>query len=370
MPPRTHSSSSHSSHSFSSSRSSSSSSRSYSSSSRSYSRGPSGHSSSSHSSAPRTGYGSGRVSPSRPYGPGDNGSRVYRRPRVRQPVIMPQRMTPIIFYGRSHDYVYYNEPWEYDNVTYEPGYYDENGNRYDNLLMQDANGKNTIILKCDYCGNVLKTDWTEGTIPTCPGCGAPMKLENIQKDTIFSSERYDASAPSRGSYDAKKTSKGTGCLIAFLIVLALLIIFGAFVRETAYQPDFNDIYEAPEMTGNSGDTTVSGSYSNVDLYGETLYLKRSGDDSYVVTTEQEADKSLEWMDLFESYYDDETETYLWYNTAVSPALWQYWVEGVSSAYDSGWMEYEDGTWYIQKGEDDPYTVYDGDTSEFWHIGKD
>ena len=363
MPPRTHSSSSHSSsshssHSFSSSRSSSSSSRSYSSSSRSYSRGPSGHSSSSHSSAPRTGYGSGRVSPSRPYGSGDDGSRVYRRPRVRQPVIMPQRMTPIIFYGRSHDYVYYNEPWEYDNVTYEPGYYDENGNRYDNLLMQDANGKNTIILKCDYCGNVLKTDWTEGTIPTCPGCGAPMKLENIQKDTIFSSERYDASAPSRSSYDAKKTSKGTGCLIAFLIVLALLIIFGAFVRESSYEPGYTEV------------PTVSETYSNVDLYGETLYLKRSGDDSFIVTTEQEADKSLEWMDLFESYYDEETETYLWYNTDVSPALWQYWVEGVSSDYDSGWMEYEDGTWYIQKGEDDPYTVYDGDASGFWHIGKD
>ena len=358
MPPRTHSSSSHSSHSFSSSRSSSSSSRSYSSSSRSYSRGPSGHSSSSHSSAPKTGYGTVSPRTSRPYSSGNDGSRVYRRPRVRQPVIMPQRMTPIIFYGRSHDYVYYNEPWEYDNVTYEPGYYDENGNRYDNLLMQDANGKNTIILKCDYCGNVLKTDWTEGTIPTCPGCGAPMKLENIQKDTIFSSERYDASAPSRGSYDAKKTSKGTGCLIAFLIVLALLIIFGAFVRESSYEPGYTEV------------PTVSETYSNVDLYGETLYLKRSGDDSYVVTTEQEANKSLEWMDLFESYYDDETETYLWYNTDVSPALWQYWVEGVSSDYDSGWMEYEDGTWYIQKGESDPYTVYDGDASGFWHIGKD
>ena len=178
-----------------------------------------------------------------------------------------------------------------------------------------------------------------------------------QKDTIFSSERYDASAPSRSSYDAKRTSKGTGCLIAFLIVLALLIIFGAFVRESSYEPGYTEV------------PTVSETYSNVDLYGETLYLKRSGDDSYVVTTEQEADKSLEWMDLFESYYDEETETYLWYNTDVSPALWQYWVEGVSSDYDSGWMEYEDGTWYIQKGEDDPYTVYDGDTSEFWHIGK-
>ena len=60
------------------------------------------------------------------------------------------------------------------------------------------------------------------------------------------------------------------------------------------------------------------------------------------------DMLLTWSDYDESYYEADTDCYVWFNTDADPALWQYWYEGISSYYDdSGWMEYEDGTWYIE-----------------------
>ena len=120
MPPRTHSSSSHSSY----SRSSFSSSRSYSSrssSSSSYSRPsrPSPHSSTSHSSRP-----SYSSSVQRP-------KTIPNRPRNNQPTgFRPvQGVRPAYHYARRHDYIFYPVAWvdQSTGTSYQAGYYDEDG---------------------------------------------------------------------------------------------------------------------------------------------------------------------------------------------------------------------------------------------------
>ena len=109
--------------------------------------------------------------------------------------------------------------------------------------------------------------------------------------------------------------------------------------------------------------------SNVDIFGSTIYLK-DGADGYTISDSDDYDKVLYWDYSYESYYDKESDCYVWYNTDVSPNLWQYWYEGISSDYgDYGWIEYEDGEWYIERRDED-WILLDTDkydTSELWHF---
>ncbi len=82
-------------------------------------------------------------------------------------------------------------------------------------------------------------------------------------------------------------------------------------------------------------------------------------------------RSVEWSEQYECYYDQPTDSYFFKNTEVSPAIWQYWFEGVSSDYgDFGWMEWDvpEQRWYVQTGEYDweplPESKY---TSSMWHF---
>ena len=54
---------------------------------------------------------------------------------------------------------------------------------------------------------------------------------------------------------------------------------------------------------------------------------------------------------------------------MRPALWQYWYEPISGDFgDYGWMEYEDGIWYIETdaGQWDPVPE-EYDLTCLWHI---
>ena len=174
MPPSGHSRSSHSS-SHSSHSSSRSSSRSHSSSSRS-------HSSSSHSSS----YRSSRSS----YGGSSSSSgRTYRRTqplrtRTHQPTNYRFSSThPTTTYTcKRHDYVYYPVSWldESTNTTYQNGYYDEQGNRYDNLILKNNEKYENVPMHCEYCETTQVRDLTDDNeTMTCPHCGANMVIDAI-----------------------------------------------------------------------------------------------------------------------------------------------------------------------------------------------
>ena len=82
-------------------------------------------------------------------------------------------------------------------------------------------------------------------------------------------------------------------------------------------------------------------------------------------------RSCDWSDTYDSYYDEETDCYFWYNTDISPACWQYWYEGISSDFgDYGWMEYdeEEAQWYIEASKENWIVLPKGYLSDqLWHI---
>ena len=95
-------------------------------------------------------------------------ARTYR-PRRNQPRSYPgSDLTRYVCH--HHDYVYYPVAWESEGTSYAAGYYDEDGNHYDSVLIKDEQ----TICKCEYCGSSVKIKWEGGAMPNCPNCGAPI----------------------------------------------------------------------------------------------------------------------------------------------------------------------------------------------------
>ena len=372
MPPSRHSSSSHSSH--SSSRSSSSrsysshSSSSHSSSSRSSSsrssyssssRGPSGHSSSSHSSSSYSGSASrGSGAPPRP-----------NRPRVNQPTGYVSSggsgLRPRTIYGRRHDYVYYPTPWV-DTSTgtrFEKGYYDENGKRYEDVAFRGKDGMyRNVLCHCAYCGQDALMDLNAGDVGVkqlqCPSCGAPLEIRSLLDDEQqLGSFTYgqDASSP------AQPRKRRRGCLISVIVTILVLValeIYGAYLLRNEPSPD-----PSQQLL------SISDSYYDYNQ-DDPLLLVQTGEQSFRPAESGETvSRTLFWDAESESFYDPETECWLWYNIDMDPPVWQYWVEGISSDYgDYGWMEHDDTGWYIEVSYGNWIEVPASyDTSSLWYI---
>lgn len=356
MPPSGHSSSSHSSHS-SSSHSSHSSSRSYSSSrssssfsSRSSSRGPSSHSSSSWSSKLKTGS-SSRV------------SAPPARPRVNQPTgFRPAggvARRPTYYYGRRHDYIYYPVSWVDDSTgtSYREGYYDEDGNRYDNVAFEKDGRYENVVCHCEYCGLDTVLDMTasdtEKTLQ-CPNCGAPMEIKSLLDEELAGaapeSEAYG------GTSRPTRRQRGIGCLVAVVIILSVFLLVGIFSGRGS-----------SSQTGYGSGSSYSGSAFDQS----EILLVQTGDGAYRISENDAADKLLTWDSQFDSYYDEMTECWLWYNTDVEPPVWQYWFDGISSDYgDYGWMEHDDTGWYIEASAGNWIALPDRyDTGSLWYIDE-
>ena len=322
-----HSSSHHSSHSSSHHSSSHSSSRSY-----SGSRSHSGHSSSHHSSY---------VAPTHS---NHRSSTPIRRTRTSQPYGWNSAAFGAVghFYGTTHDYDYYPKAWTApDGRYFEEGYYDENGQHYDNLIMTGSE----TMLKCDYCGNRMVYKWKEGDLPVCDKCGAPLRVDiSDKKDTSYNDNVSQRNSSARG--DMPKIpligKVAIGIMVCAAILPITIIIYAVFFvfkdnlssREVRYE----DTYTEDSIVVNS---------IYVEEIGRTCYL--DGED----------------------WYDDQTECWFYYNDSVSPYQWQYWYEGISSDYgDYGWMEYDmdEEAWYIETDDGNWVHLPDGyDTSKLWHM---
>lgn len=347
MPPRGHSSSgSHSSSSHSSSRSSSSSSRSsgshsssssfrssssYSSSSRSYgsSRGPSRHSTTSHYTGLQGGTYHGNHQPS------------YSMPRSRtnQPTgyqVSKDRGAPREYHCKNHDYVYFPAAWDDHNtgIHYQKGYYDENGNWYEDVVIRDKQTGEAKFV-CQYCGTEVRTKWTEGIKPTCPNCSAQM--EEAVTDELSESVSFSQ----RMRIDSSERS-GFGSKIIILLVTAFVSL-GLF----SALPGF--LSNDPEPSS---------------------YVQTYQDDSIYV---EEIGRTC-WADPETGdYYDPDTDCWFWYNDTIDFPAWQYWYEGISSDFgDYGWMEYheDEQQWYIEQDHADwiplPEEYF---TDYLWHIAE-
>jgi len=342
MPPHGHSSSSHSSH--------------------SHSSHSSHHSSSSHSSHSSHSYSSSSSYRSRKNQPSGYGSSVKRS----------------VFRCKNHDYHYYDKSWvdQTTGASYRQGYYDENGNYYKAVAIKEKDGSSFVFATCEYCGTEQKFSWKEGFDANCPNCSAPFSLEGVVRD-----ESTTGMGP-----DSKKLLMivlivfGVVWVAPFMLILVAGIIGFIVSRLPSVNPQgYETVESSSEGYGeNDGSGSEENTVSNLDIFGETIYLDGDKGGSYKIVTGQDFyNKRLKWDYGYDSYYDKSTDCYVWYNTDVAPNLWQYWYEGISSDYgDYGWMEYEDttddgqdnGVWYIEESSGSWVELPDKyDTTNLWHI---
>lgn len=259
---------------------------------------------------------------------------------------MPQ---PRTYYGRRHDYVYYPESWTDPDsgASYEKGYYDENGQYYDSVAFAQNGKYENVVCRCPYCDTrtVLNLDaaGASGQSLKCPGCGAPMEIlsqmDELTEPPTENTHSYRSEESLRTAFPQRKKSGGRGVALA-VILIAVLVIFLA--ARTASAP-----HTAPEIQSIPLEQPGTGFPSE-----ERLYLEHLGDGAYRETGGDGAwDKRLIWDEDADSFYDPESDCWLWYNTDVEPPLWQYWYEGISSDFgDWGWMEHEASGWYIEAEE--------------------
>ena len=372
MPPSHHSSSSHSSHS----------SHSHHSSSHSHSSSRSYHSSSSHSSSYRSSAASTRntriITP------------IYRA-RSNQPLGYTGTKSPRVYRCKNHDYVHYDHPWtdESTGQEYRAGYYDEDGNFYEDIVFSD-HGKildtATAVCRCDYCRMEDSRVWADREKP-CTHCGGTMTVIS-QTDELESAPTFWNPGTNRVTEREKPINKKL-ILILVLVFLAPCILstvfatIGAIFRAiTGGYDDEIDYYtkEAQEAAQDYNEQTSG--FKLPDL-GDTVYL--FGDNGeYTITTQEDFKANHDSgsykklvLDSDGNYYDKETDGYAWLNTDIDPPQFQYWFEGISSEYgDYGWMEYDEDEdkWYIEVSENNwqpmDSAVYEKNMKRLWHIDYD
>ncbi len=350
--------------------SSSRSSRSRSSSSRSRSSSTRRRSSSSHSSSYRRSYSSSRSTSTVSYG----------RTRRNQPTGIPSylRQKSVLMRCKNHDYMYYNEAWkdEATGVSYRKGYYDENGTYYDaeSIVFKKPDGSYEAHYICEYCGTELEANWKEGFYPTCKNCGAEMNKTPVYIDEIINIGTGEASYTSysdpeeMGSNISRSVRKSLLAGLAWPIVL-MIVMFAMMANiDRAADTTFERVIDTVTDSVQEYEyDLVEETETNLEIYGTDLYLDEISPDIYRICDEEEDyEKHLTWDYGARSYYDYDSDCYLWYNTDVSPNLWQYWYDDIAGDNYYGWMECEGENWYIEVSDTD-WELYEGDTDGLWHI---
>ena len=75
-------------------------------------------------------------------------------------------------------------------------------------------------------------------------------------------------------------------------------------------------------------------------FGSEIRLRSNGQNAYQYagSADQTYDKRLIWDSDADSYYDAASDCWLWYNTDVEPAIWQYCMKGSPQTMEimAGW----------------------------------
>ena len=245
--------------------------------------------------------------------------------------------------------MYYPVAWESEGTSYAAGYYDEDGNHYDSVLIKDEQ----TICKCEYCGSSVKIKWEGGAMPNCPNCGAPLSAQATDENGSHTGTEGTANTGGK-----KKPSKAKIVLRILLAVFLLQFIWGLI-----------SVWNEEKAVGVQEVTTTGQETEPAEPY------PAGGGDSDAEWAEPEevyVDALGRYCPLGSdgNYYDSETETYFWFNTDVTPPQWQYWVEGISDNYgDYGWMEYDDAEqqWYIESEDGWDVLPADYDAAALWHF---
>ena len=294
------------------------------------------------------------------------------RPRVNQPTgfIPATHKRPTYYYGRRHSYAYYPLDWvDADTgVSYQKGYYDENGQHYDSVTFEEGGRYKNVVCHCSYCerDTILDLSASEvgGQSLTCPSCGAPMdivsELDAIMSENSVPENTHEYNTGGTRTAPAKKKSR------VWLIIGLLVLVMG--VKRTITNKFENNSSGGSQVQQIS---VVESGGSGSSYSQNAVFLERQDDGSYMVVNDAlRSDRTLYYDEEYDSYYDESSDCWLWYNTDVEPPVWQYWYEDISSDFgDYGWMEHYDTGWYIE--EDDGHWIElpdEYDASELWYIG--
>ncbi len=258
--------------------------------------------------------------------------------------------------------MYYPDSWT-DTSTgtyYEKGYYDENGERYDNVSFAQNGRYENVLCHCDYCGRdtLLNLDATDAlTDLKCPGCTAPLTIKSALDEVVAPAAAYTETQYMQTP--AKTVRKKKRIWPWILAIFLFLVGLGEYqiAKEEANTQQYS-----PTQQVQSIESYPSG-------FGSEIPLVSSGTDSYVYAASDSADKTLVWDDEYDGYYDEDSECWLWYNEEVDPAVWQYWYEGISSEYGYyGWMEHYSDGWFIEEAAGSWVPLPEEyDTDRLWYI---
>ena len=234
-------------------------------------------------------------------------------------------LKPTYYYGRRHDYVYYPESWtdSESGTYYEKGYYDENGQYYDSVSFQKNGRYDNVLCQCPYCGTekLMCLDNRTGSSQSleCPGCGATMEikseLDEILDQPPENTHVYDSEASLSNAFAQPKKKKGHGLFIA--LAIAIFLIAFSSVRNAFLRPPNQPAIEHYQQVTQPDDSST---ISLIAPEQKMIYLEKQGDGTYhVVTDPIRADRILTYDRSEDSYYDETSGYWLWYNTDVSPA---------------------------------------------------
>ena len=204
----------------------------------------------------------------------------------------------------------------------------------------------------------------------CANCGAPLEirsaLDKYQSggNAAVSGASGQASARSR----QRRRKKVWPVFLVIAAILAGLIGLGSHELKKQAEQEQAEMQTVQETQAES--FRVNGESGSMPefLNWNTIYLSETGPQSFAVSNSP-ADKELVWDEDADSFYDEESDCWLWYNTDVEPPLWQYWYEGISSDFgDYGWMEHDSDGWFIEKsyGNWIPLPL-EYDTGSLWYI---
>ena len=252
--------------------------------------------------------------------------------------------------------MYYPESWtdSASGVHYEKGYYDENGKYYDSVAFQKNGRYENVVCHCAYCDTdtILTLDNNVGAAQNlqCPNCGAPMEirseLDEITGQAAENTHSYDSEESLKNAFGQPKKKRRTG-LVLLILLFAFMIVSSA-VRSVFHAFQTQEFQSAPNQQIYISENNDSGLAPPAPA-ADAVYLEKQADGSYrVVSDVVRADRILSYDSYEDSYYDETSGCWLWYNTDVDPAVWQYWYEGISSDFgDYGWMEHDEDGWWIE-----------------------
>ena len=109
--------------------------------------------------------------------------------------------------------MYYPESWtdQDTGVSYEKGYYDENGQYYNSVAFPNEGKYENVVCHCPYCNQDTILNLTADDVSAhnlqCPHCGGPMDILSELDDYISQPEENTQAYDSGTSFRQKPKKK-------------------------------------------------------------------------------------------------------------------------------------------------------------------